>query len=73
MALNLRQLISISAQLSFEACQVIHQTVTQQSFKIIMKGEDNPVTDVPSSPYRQTIKFNHYSSGVSTSTSPPSG
>jgi len=46
MTLNLRKLISISTQLSFEACQIIKQSIGDQTCKQYMKGEDDPVTDV---------------------------
>ena len=46
MTYNLRKLLSISTQLSYEACQIIHQTLSDHSYKSFMKGEDDPVTDV---------------------------
>jgi hypothetical protein len=44
--LNLRKLVSISTQLSYEACNIIKQSLTDTSCKKYMKGEDDPVTDV---------------------------
>ena len=46
MTYNLRKLLSISTQLSYEACQIIHKTLSDSSYKSFMKGEDDPVTDV---------------------------
>ena len=56
MTLNLRKLLSISAQLSFEACTIIRKNLEQHSYKKYMKGEDDPVTDVIHFPSRLTTK-----------------
>ena len=46
MTLNLRKLVSVSSQLAFEGCRVIHESLTTKSYKAYLKGVDDHVTDV---------------------------
>lgn len=46
MTLNLRKLLSISTQLTFEACRIIHDSWTNHTYQSFFKGPDDLVTDV---------------------------
>ncbi len=61
MTLNLRKLLSVSTQLSFEACNIIRQNIQDHSYKQYMKGEDDPVTDVLALLFRPISKYSPWS------------
>jgi len=48
MSLQIQKLLSVSVQLSLEACNIIKQSVNNESVHKFKKGEDDFVTDVNS-------------------------
>ena len=72
MSLNLKKLLSVSTQLSLEACQVIRHSLIERSFKLYMKGDDDPVTDVPTTTPRLITRYSQCLFEGSKCTSPTS-
>ncbi len=46
LALNLRALLSVCAQLSLESCSIVRQNLDSDSYQQYMKAENDPITDV---------------------------
>jgi hypothetical protein len=57
MYLSVRRFLNISVRLAFEAANIIEQVYRMSVMNKVMKGKDDPVTEVPNHSYRQTIEF----------------